>query len=205
MTETMKIIGVKADGTEHDLGTMPMSPMMKARLIAQEYFGSYEEGDGSDADLCADALKSFADWLLDQGWQMPEAKLTLSDAQRSNLVRNARAFEMATRGLPMKDIAAAAGITKENVRLAVIRMRAAMLKPSRLGTDKAPLMLQSRWEQISENPHFWRAQLKKWCAEHQIDLPGPDEQPCTDHQPCRDCADFAVDGICPNSGKKCGT
>lgn len=25
-----------------------------------------------------------------------------------------------------------------------------------------------------------------------------------DDQPCRDCADLAVDGVCPNSGMRCG-
>ena len=37
----------------------------------------------------------------------------------------------------------------------------------------------------------------RWCHDRRdkLDL---------DAQPCRDCADLAVDGVCPNSGRLCG-
>lgn len=49
--DTVQIYGVK-DGKETLLGTGPMPPRMKARQIAREMFGPFEEDDGSDAEMC---------------------------------------------------------------------------------------------------------------------------------------------------------
>jgi hypothetical protein len=71
MSDTVNVIGVKADGSADLLGTAPMPPRMKAREIAREYFGGFTEDDGSDADSCFSALVWFLDWLEAQGWQPP--------------------------------------------------------------------------------------------------------------------------------------
>jgi hypothetical protein len=67
--ETVDLIGVKADGSEHALGKAPMPPRMKARDLAREQFGSFVDDDGSDGDLCFAALETLIDWLVAQGWR----------------------------------------------------------------------------------------------------------------------------------------
>lgn len=76
MSDTVNVIGVKADGSADLLGTAPMPPRMKAREIAREYFGGFTEDDGSDADSCFWALVGFLDWLEAQGWQPPPVVVT---------------------------------------------------------------------------------------------------------------------------------
>jgi hypothetical protein len=67
--ETVDLIGVKADGSEHALGKAPMPPRMKARDLAREQFGPFVDDDGSDGDLCFAALETLIDWLVAQGWK----------------------------------------------------------------------------------------------------------------------------------------
>lgn len=54
--DTVQVFGVK-DGKETLLGTAPMPARMKARELARENFGNFEDGDGSDAELCFGALE----------------------------------------------------------------------------------------------------------------------------------------------------
>lgn len=64
MTEadTVQVFGVK-DGKETLLGTAPMPPRMKAREIAREYFGHFEDDDGSDAELCFGAMEQLIEHI----------------------------------------------------------------------------------------------------------------------------------------------
>jgi hypothetical protein len=47
-----RMVGVRSDGTEVDLGAMPMPPLMKAKDIVRSYFG----GNGFDDEMSDDAL-----------------------------------------------------------------------------------------------------------------------------------------------------
>ena len=78
-TETVDLVGVRANSP-----TTP--PRMKAREIAQSYFGPFQDDDGSESDACFGALEELIDWLVKQGWtpQQPTqaADSVLEDAAR---------------------------------------------------------------------------------------------------------------------------
>lgn len=61
---TVQVLGVKADGSEHDLGAIPevFAPKFKMREIVRSYFGHFDEGDDSQADMCMIALEEFQRW-----------------------------------------------------------------------------------------------------------------------------------------------
>ncbi|MGN8004318.1 hypothetical protein ACTJKQ_14140 [Acidovorax sp. 22279] len=67
-TDTVDLIGVRANGEHVNLGRVTMPPRMKAREIARSYFGHFDDEDGSDAELCFGALETFLDWLVKHGW-----------------------------------------------------------------------------------------------------------------------------------------
>lgn len=64
MTEadTVQVYGVKG-GKQTLLGTAPMPLRMKARELAREQFGHFEDGDGSDAELCFYALEQLIEHM----------------------------------------------------------------------------------------------------------------------------------------------
>ncbi|ABM32264.1 hypothetical protein [Paracidovorax citrulli] len=66
--DTVDVVGVRASGEHVNLGKMPMPPTMKARDIATSQFGGFQDGDGSDAEMCFGALEELLAWLIAQGW-----------------------------------------------------------------------------------------------------------------------------------------
>lgn len=60
--DTVQVYGVK-DGVQTLIGSAPMPPRMKARELAREQFGHFEDGDGSDAELCFGALEQLIDHM----------------------------------------------------------------------------------------------------------------------------------------------
>lgn len=79
--ETIELYGVRSTGDEDYLGKMPIPLSMKAQEFAQQYFCSFEKGDGSEADTCYSAIVAFSDWLKEQGrLTTPESPMnTLAD------------------------------------------------------------------------------------------------------------------------------
>jgi hypothetical protein len=72
MSDTVNVIGVKADGSADLLGTTGLTPAMKRADIAREQFGPLTPDEsGNDADLCLWALEAYHEWLVLQGWQAP--------------------------------------------------------------------------------------------------------------------------------------
>jgi hypothetical protein len=64
----VELRGVQPDGTEVSLGTMVISPKMKAKEIVSTYFG-LEGGDLEDMALvCCEELIS---WMKSVGWTCP--------------------------------------------------------------------------------------------------------------------------------------
>lgn len=59
---TVMVYGIKNDAV-HPLGVAPMPMRMKARELAREQFGQFEDGDGSDADLCFGALEQLIEYI----------------------------------------------------------------------------------------------------------------------------------------------
>jgi hypothetical protein len=59
-----RALGIKADGSVHDLGPIPevLMPKPKMRKIVCSYFGGFTEGDDSDADTCMIAMEEFQRW-----------------------------------------------------------------------------------------------------------------------------------------------
>lgn len=93
--EQVELYGVK-DGVQTHLGMIAMPPRMKAREIAREQFGHFDDGDGSDAELCFGALEQMIDWMFKQGFQFhagatPAAQLDAvsveQDAERYRWLR----------------------------------------------------------------------------------------------------------------------
>lgn len=72
MNDRVTLVGVRADGSEKVLGTAPTPVRMKARELAREQFGWFEDDDGSDAELCFGAMDQLIDWMLAQGWTPPK-------------------------------------------------------------------------------------------------------------------------------------
>ncbi|WP_416406557.1 hypothetical protein RCH27_08865 [Paracidovorax citrulli] len=93
--DTVDVMGVRANGEHVNLGTMLMPPSMKAREIATSQFGGFQDGDGSDAELCFGAMEELLSWLTKQGWgaAAPVQAAAPTDAQanprRNNPWRNA--------------------------------------------------------------------------------------------------------------------
>lgn len=71
-TETVDLVGVRANGEHVNLGKVAMPPRMKAREIAQSYFGPFQDDDGSESEACFVALEELIDWLVKQGWTPPQ-------------------------------------------------------------------------------------------------------------------------------------
>lgn len=93
-TDTVDLIGVRANGEHVNLGKVTMPPRMKAREIARSYFGHFDDEDGSDAELCFGALETFLDWLVKHGWhttpqptQAQAGAVPLTDEQLAEMMR----------------------------------------------------------------------------------------------------------------------
>lgn len=72
MNDTVKLVGVRADGTEEVIGSIATPPSMKREEIAREQFGELSKDEsGTDADICLWALESYHEWLVKQGWRGP--------------------------------------------------------------------------------------------------------------------------------------
>ena len=71
-TETVDLVGVRANGEHVNRGKVAKPPRMKAREIAQSYFGPFQDDDGSESDACFGALEELIDWLVKQGWTPPQ-------------------------------------------------------------------------------------------------------------------------------------
>jgi len=70
MSEDVAIYGVnKSTGVMEFLGKTSTPPSMKQREIAVEYFGNFEDDDGSDAEMMFGALEQYHNWLVSQGWK----------------------------------------------------------------------------------------------------------------------------------------
>jgi len=61
MMETVDLYGTNKEGIQVYLGKAPMPPRMKAREIAREMFGHFEDDDASDAEMCFAALEQLID------------------------------------------------------------------------------------------------------------------------------------------------
>lgn len=72
VAELVELVGVK-NGVETSLGKVAMPPRMKAREIAREQFGAFQDDDGSDADFCFGALETLIDWMFQQGYKLHPA------------------------------------------------------------------------------------------------------------------------------------
>lgn len=66
--ETNDVLGVKADGTQVNLGSMPLDPRFKMREIVRNYFSELTDdaNDASDANMALWCLRDFYAWLLKQ-------------------------------------------------------------------------------------------------------------------------------------------
>jgi hypothetical protein len=72
MSDTVNVIGVKADGSSDLLGTAPMPAGMKRREIARDMCGVLSDDEsGTAGDFCLWALEQYHEWLVQQGWQAP--------------------------------------------------------------------------------------------------------------------------------------
>lgn len=60
--DAVQVYGIK-NGQQTLLGTAPMPSRMKARELAREQFGHFEDGDGSDAELCFYALEQLIEHM----------------------------------------------------------------------------------------------------------------------------------------------
>lgn len=61
--DTVNVLGVRADGSSEVIGTAPMPPKMKARELVTETFGSFQDDDGSDADLAMACCEQLIEYL----------------------------------------------------------------------------------------------------------------------------------------------
>lgn len=70
MSEEVAVYGVnRTTGRMEYVGQSSTPPSMKRREIAREYFGEFEDDDGSDAEMLFGALEQYHNWLISQGWQ----------------------------------------------------------------------------------------------------------------------------------------
>jgi hypothetical protein len=67
--EQVDLYGTK-DGVLVHLGKAAMPPRMKARELAREQFGHFEDDDGSDADSCFYALERLIEYMYAQGFKI---------------------------------------------------------------------------------------------------------------------------------------
>lgn len=83
MSDTVNVIGVRADGSSDVLGTSPTPPAMKRREIASEMFGALSQDEsGNEADCCLWALEHYHVWLVAQGWKDPALVVTPLSGQQ---------------------------------------------------------------------------------------------------------------------------
>lgn len=61
--DSMTLIGVKSDGTQVAIASVPATPRMKARQLVIDMFGYFEEEDGSDADLAFVVCEQLIDFM----------------------------------------------------------------------------------------------------------------------------------------------
>ncbi len=72
--QTCTLKGVRTDGTEQELGTIPVPPAMKLKEIMRQYFTGEAEDQDSDLALAIAAGTEFMNWLNAQGWGMRPAE-----------------------------------------------------------------------------------------------------------------------------------
>jgi hypothetical protein len=63
-------VGVKSNGEVLNTGVKTSTPpRMRAKELVNKLYGStWEEDDGSDADLCFAVCEQLLEWLIAQGW-----------------------------------------------------------------------------------------------------------------------------------------
>lgn len=114
----------------------PIPPHMKARQIARETFGPFDDGDGSDAERCLDALKQMIDHMMDLAEATQPTASNAGVLEASKLVR--RWMGMIEYAYQCRDdIRSSSGDTPRSseLRLLADEMRAALAsKPPQ--TDK---------------------------------------------------------------------
>lgn len=64
--ETVKVVGVRRDGTQQVIGEATMSPKMKARDIVREMFGAIDEEASNDAAMAFWCCEQLIDWMAKQ-------------------------------------------------------------------------------------------------------------------------------------------
>lgn len=72
--QTWTLMGVKSDGTRHNLIQIPVPPSMKLKEIMRQYFSGEAEDQASDLALAIAAGTEFLNWLTAQGWGMRPAE-----------------------------------------------------------------------------------------------------------------------------------
>lgn len=92
--ESIVLLGVKADGTEHVLGTVTMPPTMKAREIVRKMVGEPDEEVGNDAAQALWCCEQLIDWM---GVNPPVISVTPPAVTR---LREAIEFALAGNGEP---------------------------------------------------------------------------------------------------------
>ena len=98
---TVVLVGVRANGEHVNRGKVAKPPRMKAREIAQSYFGPFHDDDGSESDACFGALEELIDWLVKQGWTPPQPTqaqaraVPLTDEQIRAMCKEPWVFETA--------------------------------------------------------------------------------------------------------------
>lgn len=87
--ERVELYGVK-DGKETFLGTAPMPPRMKARELAREMFGPFQDDDASDAEMCFAAMGQLIEHMQAsaQPEQVAQDELTPEDVDLLEQVVN---------------------------------------------------------------------------------------------------------------------
>ena len=61
--DTVQLVGVKADGTEHVLGTATMPPKMKARELVRDMFNTIDEETGNDGAMAYWVCEQLIEWM----------------------------------------------------------------------------------------------------------------------------------------------
>lgn len=76
-SESVTVVGIKADGSSTVLGTTGLTPAMQRREIARDMCGELsDEEHGTAGDFCLWALEQYHEWLESQGWQPPPLVVT---------------------------------------------------------------------------------------------------------------------------------
>ena len=97
--EQADLYGTK-DGVLVHLGKAAMPPRMKARELAKEQFGHFEDDDGSDADLCFYALERLIEHMYAQGFKIANPQATEPQAVASGITLAQLVQAMSERDLP---------------------------------------------------------------------------------------------------------